>query len=97
MRTTVTSRHFKATQKLKDYASKEVQRLKKYFDNIIDCEVVLAYDVRQNKTAEISIRVKGDRMMASETSEDFYKSIDLAVNKLEKQVQRHKDRLKRKH
>lgn len=97
MKTTVTSRHFKASEKLNEYAASEVERLNKFFTEIVDCEVILSYDVRQNKTAEASVKVPGDRLVASETSEDFYKSIDQMVNKLEKQVIRYKDKLKKKH
>jgi ribosomal subunit interface protein len=97
MRTTVTSRHFRASDKLKGYAQTEVSRLDKYFDSILECEVILSYDVHQNKTAEVAIHVPGDRLLAEETSDDFHKSMDLAVQKLEKQVQRYKERLKKKH
>ncbi|MDP2360279.1 MAG: ribosome-associated translation inhibitor RaiA [bacterium] len=97
MKTTVTSRHFRASDKLKAYAETEVSRLDKYFDSILECDVVLEYDARQNKTAEVAIRVPGEQLQAAETSEDFQKSLDLAVLKLEKQVVRYKERLKKKH
>jgi putative sigma-54 modulation protein len=97
MKTTVTSRHFRASDTLKSYAETEVSRLDKYFDSILECEVILEYDVHQNKTAEVVIHVPGERMMAMETSDDFHKSLDLSVQKLEKQVQRYKERLKKKH
>jgi len=97
MKTTVTSRHFKASDKLRTYAEKEAARLDKYFDSILECEVTLEYDVHQHKTAEIAVRVPGEHLVAAETSEDFMKSIDQAVHKLEKQVQRYKERLKKKH
>lgn len=97
MKTTVTSRHFKASDKLNGYANKEVERLNKYFDSIIDCDCVLSYDVHRHKTVEYAIRVPGETMVASETGDDFYRAIDQAVNKLEKQVQRFKDKLKKKH
>jgi putative sigma-54 modulation protein len=97
MKTTVTSRHFRASDKLKGHAETEVGRLDKYFDSILDCEVILSFDAHQHKTAEVAIHVPGEKLMAEETTEDFYKSIDAAVLKLEKQVQRFKDKLKKKH
>jgi putative sigma-54 modulation protein len=96
MRITITSRHFKATEKLKAYAEGEVRHLKKYFEPIIDCEVILEYDKHQNKSVDIHINVKGEQMQASDMSDDFYKSMDKAVHKLEKQIQRHKDKLKKR-
>ncbi len=97
MKTTITSRHFKASEKLTGYATTEVERLNKFFPGIVDCEVILSYDVHQNKTAEASLNVPGDTIVASETSEDFYKSIDQMVGKLEVQIRRYKDKLKKKH
>ncbi|MFA7331175.1 MAG: ribosome-associated translation inhibitor RaiA [Candidatus Delongbacteria bacterium] len=97
MKTTVTSRHFRASDTLKSHAEGEVTRLDKYFDSIMECDVILSFDVHQNKTAELAIHVPGERLVAEETSEDFYKAIDAAVLKLEKQVQRFKDKLKKKH
>ncbi len=96
MRITVTSRHFKASDRLKNYASEEVRRLKKYFDHIIDCDIVL-HEEKLNKTAEITLMVKGDSFAASEDSENFEKSIDQAVGKLEKQIVRFKEKVRSKH
>ena len=92
MKTTVTSRHFKASDKLKDYATGEVAGLGRYMDNIVDCDIVLSYDVRQNKTVEISVHIKGDTLVAGDTSDNFYKSVDKAVGKLQKQAQKLKER-----
>ncbi|MCA9783602.1 MAG: ribosome-associated translation inhibitor RaiA [Calditrichaeota bacterium] len=92
MKTTVTSRHFKASEKLKDYASGEVGNLGRYIDNIVDCDIVLSYDVRQNKTVEVSVHVKGDTLVASDTSDNFYKSVDKSVAKLQKQAQKLKEK-----
>jgi putative sigma-54 modulation protein len=97
MKTTITSRHFRASDKLKGHAEMEVARLDKYFDSILDCEVILSFDVHQHKTVEVAIHVPGEKMVAEETREDFYQAIDAAVAKLEKQVQRFKDKLKKKH
>jgi len=97
MRTTITARHFTATEKLTSHTKKEVARLHKLDNTIQSCEVIYMYDTHQNKTAEVSLHVPGSNFHSKETSEDFYKSLDLAVLKLEKQVLKHKDKLKRKH
>ena len=96
MRITVTSRHFKASERLKTYASEEVRRLKKYFEPIIDCDIVLCEE-KLNRSAEIKLAVKGDTFTASEDSENFEKSIDQAVAKLEKQILRYKEKMRAKH
>jgi putative sigma-54 modulation protein len=93
MRINFTARHFKASDRLKEYAEKKVQRLKKYYDGIIDCEIILDYE-KLNQIAEIAIKVYSQRLVAIEKSEDIYKSIDLAVDKLERQVKKFKEKLR---
>ena len=66
-----------------------------YFDGIIDCSVELSYQ-KDNKTSEISLTVHGNILKASETSEDFKKSITLAVEKLEPQVKKYKQKKRKK-
>jgi putative sigma-54 modulation protein len=94
MRTSIAARSFKASDKLQVYANTEVQRLKKYFDNIIDCDIVLSYQ-RGNKTCEILLNVYGTVLKATEQSDDFYKSINRTVDKLEQQVKRYKEKMRK--
>ncbi len=89
MRISITARHFKATERLKKYAEEKVRRLKKYYDGIIDCEIILDYE-KLNKVAEIAIKVHGQRLVALEKTDDVFKSIDLAVDKLERQIKKYK-------
>lgn len=92
MRVNVSSRHFKASDKLQEFAASEVMRLRKYFDNIMDGEVILSWQ-KGNKTSEIILNVNGTKLTASEASNDFYKCIPKAVDKLESQLRRYKGKL----
>lgn len=93
MRITFTARHYKAPERLKEYAENKVQDLKKYYDGIIEVEIILDYE-KQTQVAEIAAKVHGQRLFALEKSEDIYKSIDLAVTKLERQVKKYKAKRK---
>lgn len=93
MRITLTARHYKAPEKLKEYAENKVQTLKKYYDGIIETEIILDFE-KQTQIAEIAVKVHGQRLFALEKSEDIYKSIDQAVAKLERQVKKYKGKLK---
>ena len=95
MRITITARHSKASDKLKEFAEKEVRRLKKYYDGIIDCEIILDY-VKINQIAEINIGVYGTVLNSVVQSDDIYKSIDEAVTKLERQLEKYKEKWKKK-
>ena len=91
MRVTFTARHFRPSERLKEYAQGEVQRFKKYYDNIIDCEIILDYQ-KTTQIAEIVLSVSGSRLAVVEKSEDMYKSVDLAVAKLERKLRRYKEK-----
>lgn len=94
MRITFTARHFKTSERLKEFATEEVKRLKKYYDDILEVEIILDY-VKLEQTAEINIKVYGQRLTVVEKSEDMYKSITLAVDKLERKLLKYKEKLRR--
>ena len=96
MRTNISARHFKVSEDLKDYAQQEVQRLTRYFDGIIDCNIELSFQ-RENKISEVALTVHGNLLKASETSEDFRKSIALSVDKLEQQLRKYKGKMRNKY
>ncbi|MBN2415159.1 ribosome-associated translation inhibitor RaiA [bacterium] len=89
MRVTITARRFKLTDDLKEFAENEVRRLKKYYNNIMDVEIVLGWE-KKDRLAEIDIKVDGNRLAAHERSDDMKKSITLVVDKLERQITKHK-------
>ena len=93
MRVSFTARHFKPSERLKEYATSEVARLKKYYDDILDVEIILDY-VKQDQFAEIIVKVYGQRLAVGEQSEDMYKSINIAVNKLERKLLRYKEKMR---
>ena len=95
MRITFTARHGKASEALKKYAEKEVRRLKKYYEPIIDCEIILDY-VKSNQIAEIKIGVYGKLLQAQVQRDDMRKAINEAVSKLERQIQKYKEKWKKK-
>ncbi len=93
MRLNITARHFNASDRLKAYTEKEVRRLKRYYDGILDCDVILDYE-KQSQVAEIVLHVYGSKLTVREKSEDMYKSINLAVDKLERQLKKYKGKLR---
>jgi len=96
MRTQITAVHFNATDSLKEFAETEVQRLLKFADDILNCEVEFTFN-KQEKRANVHVRLDGAVLNASATTEDFRKSTVLAVDKLEGQVKKYKDKTHAKH
>ena len=95
MNTIVTSRHFKAHETLVEYAENAVEKLDRYYDGNIKCEVKLSFEKTQNsvKVAEVILTVYRNKITALHKSDDFNKSIDKAVEKVGVQLKKYKDKL----
>lgn len=94
-----TARRFRAHPELKARAIEAVKKLDRYYDGIRRCDIILSYHRSTNsiKTAEINLHVNRTILTAEENSEDFFKSIDLAVDKLERQLETYKSKLRAKY
>ena len=85
--------HLEVTPALRSYVEDKLTRIRRHFDNVIDVDVVLSVDKLRQK-AEITLRVRGTALHAECTDDDLYASIDSMMDKLDRQVLRHKDRVK---
>ena len=96
MKVKFTARHFKAHDTLKDHAQAAIEGLTKYYDGILNAEVTLSFEKIQNsiKVAEIILGVNGKTLSATAKSEEFEKSIELAVEKVEAQLKKYKDKIR---
>ncbi|MBI3600776.1 MAG: ribosome-associated translation inhibitor RaiA [Nitrospinae bacterium] len=92
MQITVTGRNIEMTDALKKYAEEKVQRVKKYIHTTIDAHVILAVEKFRQK-AEVTINVNGFKIYGEEETEDMYSSIDKVMDKIERQVRKHKERI----
>ncbi len=86
----ITARKFKAHETLKDYINEEISSLQKFYDNIMNVEVVLSYIKPNNsvKNAEIIMQIPGQTLKAQDESDDFNKSVASATNKLKSQLKK---------
>jgi ribosomal subunit interface protein len=93
-----TARHFRPHAELKEHAQETVKKLGKYYDGILTATVILSFERATNsvKRAEINLQVYGGILTASEDSEDFVKSIDIAAEKMGMQLQKYKTKLRAK-
>ncbi|MGD9808347.1 MAG: ribosome-associated translation inhibitor RaiA [Deferribacterales bacterium] len=91
----ITARNIDLTDAIRNYAEKKVSKLEKYFDHITEASVLL--EVQKNvHIVEVLLSAKGVFMKGLEKSEDLYASIDLATDKIEKQLVKYKEKLKDK-
>lgn len=92
MQVTVTFRHVEPSESLREYASEKVTRLTaKYLKRAVDAHVILTVNKRRHQ-AEININVPQFVVSAHESTEDLYSAIDLAIDKVQAQAQRHKNK-----
>lgn len=79
------------TDAIREYAERKISKLEKYFDSQ-DATVHVNAKVYPNKKqkAEVTIPLKGVTLRAEETSDDWYGSLDIVVDKLERQVRKTK-------
>ncbi|AJS60361.1 ribosome hibernation-promoting factor, HPF/YfiA family [Paenibacillus sp. IHBB 10380] len=85
------------TEALREYADKKLSRLERYFDSPLTSEgLVTLGTIRGLHTVEVTIPLPGVMLRAEDRSEDMYASIDAVVDKLERQIRKHKTKLNRK-
>src|SRR3954469_20592021 len=96
MQLNITFRHFEPIDSLKNYARDKVERAHKYLDSAGEAHVVLSLE-RHLHHADITITSGPFVLRGREKSEDMYASIDLAMDKIERQLRRYKERLKHHH
>jgi putative sigma-54 modulation protein len=95
MKFTVTGRNILLTDALRDNVERKLGRLDKYFNQEIDIQATLT--VQKNRhIIEVTIPFNGIILRAEEATEDMYSSIDNVVEKLERQIRKHKTRIERR-
>lgn len=96
MRTEIQAIHFKADQSLKDFITKKLDKLTKFYDGIVSAQVYLKVNNthgKENKTVEIKVNVQNQSLMKTQKAESFEAATDIAVDALATQVKRYKEKL----
>ena len=95
MQLDVTFRNIDSSDALKTYANQKVERVKKYVDRPMEAHVVLSTE-RHEMHADIQIHVHQSNLVLRGKSvhNDMYAALDLAIDKIERQLRRYKSKLK---
>jgi putative sigma-54 modulation protein len=94
MEINVRGKNIEATGALVDYAQKKVRKLTKYLDRATEAQVVMSV-IREEHIVEVTVILNGLILRGEESTGDMYASIDMVVDKLEKQLVKYKTRLNR--
>jgi putative sigma-54 modulation protein len=101
MNLTISGHHLEVTPALRSYVTGKLDRITRHFDQVVDVKVLLSIENQTEKEgrqrAECNIHVKGNDMFAESAHHDLYAAVDDLVDKLDRQVVKHKDRIRNHH
>lgn len=96
MQLNISGHHVDLSQALNDYIKSKLQRVQRHFDQVVDVHIVLGVEKQLHK-AEATIHVAGNTLHAASEHADMYAAIDLMLDKLDRQVKKHKEKITNHH
>ncbi len=91
MQINIDGHHIEITSALKDYITAKMTKLERHFDRITSTHVVLNVE-KLRQIAEAKVQVSGNELFATAENEDMYAAIDSLVDKLDRQLIKHKEK-----
>lgn len=95
MRINISARHFELTTALKIFAETKISKIENYLTDILSCHIVLFKD-GYLYVAEVTMHTNHLTFTASAKSKDMYVAVNLVVQKLKSQFEKHKNKSDRK-
>ncbi len=92
MNLNLTGHHLDITPALRDYVVAKLDRVTRHFDHVIDVNVVLSVDKLRHKV-EANLHTRGKDIHVESIEPDMYAAIDALIDKLDRQVVKHKEKL----
>lgn len=92
MQINLTGHHIAITASLKDYVETRLRRLERHFENITNIHVILTVEKERHK-AEATLHVNRGNLFADAQRQDMYAAIDGMIDKLDRQLKKHKEKL----
>jgi len=93
MQLNISGHHVDLTPALREYVQTKFERLQRHFDQITNSDVTLVVE-RTVQKAEAKLHVSGADIFADSESTDMYAAIDALVDKLDRQLIKHKEKLR---
>lgn len=93
MQLNITGQHVEITPPLREFVQNKFAKLEQYFDRINQVHIVLKVEKVQ-QIAEATLHVNGGELHATSEADDMYAAIDRLIDKLSRQLTKHKDKLK---
>lgn len=92
MNINLSGHHVEVTSSLREYVNTKFSKLERHFDQINNVQVILTVEKLDQK-AEATVHMRGSDVFASAVNTDMYASIDTLVDKLDRQILKHKGKV----
>jgi putative sigma-54 modulation protein len=96
MQLQVSGRNLDVTEPIREYAARKLARIERHLteDTRVDLELAVERNrsISANQYAELTVWTRGPVLRAHESADDMYAAIDLAIDKLDRQVRRYRER-----
>lgn len=92
----MTGHHLEITPSMRDYVSSKMIRINRHFDHVIDVNMILSVEKLRQKI-EANVHLSGKDIFVESEDDDMYAAIDLLIDKLDRQIVKHKEKIKNKH
>ena len=96
MNLNMTGHHLEITPSIRDYVSSKMSRINRHFDHVIDVSMILSVE-KLGQKIEANVHLSGKDIFVESEESDMYAAIDLLVDKLDRQIIKHKEKVKNKH
>jgi putative sigma-54 modulation protein len=95
MNLSVSGHQLEVTPAIREYVTGKIARVERHFDHVVDAHVIISSS-KIGQKAEVTLHVRGKDFFCESEERDLYAAIDLLIDKLDRQVLRHKDKLDHK-
>ncbi len=92
MQISITGQQMDITAALRDYIENKFQRLERHFDQMTNVHIILSVEKERHK-AEATISVTRNELFADTEQESMYAAIDELMDKLDRQLKKHKEKM----
>ncbi len=92
MKITVTFRHMETSPALQEYVAHRIDLMSKFLIKPTDVHVIMSVEKHRHR-AEVVLHEQNFRATADEVSDDMYKSLDVALDRIVTQVKKHKEKI----
>ncbi len=96
MNLSINGHHIEVTPALREYVLNKLDRVLRHFDQVIDVGITLSVE-KLRQRAEINLHLRGKDIHVEAVDQDMYAAIDALIDKLDRQVIKHKTRVQTHH